>query len=75
VRLLSEGHDKMLGTSTRGDLEVKLEPVPSGGTALEVSADIQVVGKIATFGQAIIRRKAQQTIDGFGKALAAELGG
>jgi carbon monoxide dehydrogenase subunit G len=73
VRLLAEGQEKKLGASTRGELEVKLEPIPSGGTALEIGSDIQVVGKIAAFGQAIIKRKARQVMDGFGQALVAEL--
>ena len=73
VRLASKGEDKLLGASTRGELEVKLEPTPSGGVVLAVGADIQIVGKIAVFGQAIVRRKAKQIMDGFGEALAAEL--
>ena len=73
IRLHSEGQEKKLGASTRAELEVKLEPMPSGGTALEIGADIQVVGKIAAFGQPIIRRKAKQVMDGFGQALVAEL--
>ena len=73
VRLTSKGEDKVLGASTRGELEVKLEPMPSGGTILMVGADIQIIGKIAVFGQAIIKRKAKQIMDGFGQALAAEL--
>ena len=75
VRLASQGQDKTLGASSKGELEVKLEPMPSGATMLEIGADISVVGKIATFGQAIIKRKAQQVMDGFGAALAAELEG
>ena len=73
IRLLSKGQDKVLGASSKGELELTLEPLPSGGTILEIGADISVVGKIATFGQAIIKRKAQQVMDGFGAALAAEL--
>jgi len=75
VRLQSEGQDRKLGTSTRGELEIKLEPNPSGGTVLDIGADIQVVGRIATFGQSVIRRKAQQIMAGFGEALKAELEG
>ena len=73
VRLASKGEGKLLGASTRGELEVKLEPTPSGGVVLAVGADIQIVGKIAVFGQAIVRCKAKQIMDGFGEALAAEL--
>ena len=46
VRLQSEGQDRKLGTSTRGELEIKLEPNPSGGTVLDIGADIQVVGRL-----------------------------
>ena len=73
VRLLAVGKDKKLGASTRTELEVNLEALASGGTALEIVAEIQVVGRIASLGQVPIKRKAQDVIQRFAKAIEAEL--
>ena len=73
VRLTATGKDKKLSASTRGNLEVKLEGLNSGGTGLAITAEIQVMGKIASLGQPIIKRKAQETVDLFAQALAVEL--
>ena len=73
VRLLAVGKDKKLGASTRTELDVQLEALPSGGTALEIVAEIQVVGRIASLGQVPIKRKAQDVIQRFAKAIQAEL--
>ena len=73
VRILALGKDKKLGASTRAELEVQLQGTDSGGTALNIVAEIQVVGKIASLGQVAIKRKAQDVIDRFAEALAAEL--
>ena len=73
VRLLAVGKDKKLGASTRTELDVKLEALASGGTALEIVAEIQVVGRIASLGQVPIKRKAQDVIQRFAQAIGAEL--
>ena len=73
VRLQVRGSDRKLGTSSRGELEVRLEGLDSGATALDIVADIQVTGKVASLGQAAIKRKAQDVVQKFAEALAAEL--
>ena len=73
VRLLAIGKDKKLGASTRAELEVQMEGMDSGGTALQITADIQVIGKIASLGQVAIKRKAQDIVERFAKAIAVEL--
>ena len=73
VRLGVQGSDRKLGTSSRGELEVHLEGLDSGSTALDIAADIQVTGKVASLGQAAIKRKAQDVVQKFAEALAAEL--
>ncbi len=73
IRLLAVGKDRKMGASTRAELDVLLEKTDSGGTALDIVAEIQVVGKIATLGQVAIKRKAQDVIEQFAKAIAAEL--
>ena len=73
VRLRAEGSDRKLGTNSRGELEVRLEGLDSGATALDIAADIQVTGKIASLGQVAIKRKAQGVVQRFAETLAAEL--
>ncbi|MCZ6614842.1 MAG: SRPBCC domain-containing protein [Chloroflexi bacterium] len=73
VRLRAEGSDRKLGTNSRGELEVRLEGLDSGATALDITADIQVTGKIASLGQVAIKRKAQSVVQKFAETLAAEL--
>ena len=73
VRLQASGSDRKLGAFNRVGLEVKLEGTDTGGTALEVTADIQVVGRIASLGQVIIKRKAQEIVERFARAIAEEL--
>ena len=73
VRLQVQGSDRKLGTSSRGELEVRLEGLDSGPTALDIAADIQVTGKVASLRQAAIKRKAQDVVQKFAETLAAEL--
>ena len=73
VRLKAVGADKKMGASNRVELEVKLEELASGGTALDVVADIQVMGRIASLGQVMIKRKAQDVVEKFAKAIAEQL--
>ena len=73
VRLQAQGSDRKLGTSSRGQLEVRLEGLDSGATALDIAADIQVTGKVTSLGQAAIKRKVQDVVQKFAEALAAEL--
>ena len=73
VQLLAVGKDRKLGASTRTELDVQLETMASGGTALGIVAEIQVVGRIASLGQVPIKRKAQDVIQRFAKAIETEL--
>ena len=74
VRLHAAGKDQKLGTSFAGELEVRLQDPDAEGTALDILADIRVVGKIAGLGQVAIKRKAQDIMGRFGQAIVAELG-
>ncbi len=73
VRLRALGADKKMGASNRVELEVTLEPLASGGTGLDVVADIQVMGRIASLGQVMIKRKAHDVVEKFARAIAEQL--
>ena len=73
VKIQAVGNDKKLGASTRTELTVKLEELATGGTSVDVVAEIQVIGKIASLGQVVIRRKAQDVVKKFAQAISQEL--
>ncbi len=75
VQVHVQGKDKKLAASMRGDLEARLQEAGDAGTALDITADIQVTGKIAGLGQVVIKRKSREVIGRFAQAITAELDG
>jgi uncharacterized protein len=66
VTIVCEGKDKLLGSNVRANVRFRLGAVgtSAGGeaTAVDIAADFQVTGRIATFGQRIIAAKAEQVV-------------
>jgi carbon monoxide dehydrogenase subunit G len=73
IRLRASGQDKRLGASQQVMLEVALREVAPRLTALDVTADVQILGKIAALGQFAIKRKAREVVQQFARNVAAEL--
>jgi uncharacterized protein len=59
--LLVEAADKRVGGAVKATMSMKLTP-EGAGTKLEVTTDANVMGRIGDFGQPIIRKKADQTL-------------
>jgi carbon monoxide dehydrogenase subunit G len=59
--LLVEAADKRVGGAVKATMSMKLTPL-GDGSKLEVSTDANVMGRIGDFGQPIIRKKADQTL-------------
>ncbi len=59
--LLVEAADKRVGGAVKATMSMKLTP-QGDGTQLHVSTDANVMGRIGDFGQPIIRKKADQTL-------------
>ncbi len=72
VRLHGTGQDKALGASQQMTLAVTLEP-RGDDTDLVVVADVEVLGKIATLGQFVIKRKAKDVVTKFAQNIQEEL--
>ncbi len=72
VRLRGTGQDRSLGASQQMTLAVTLEP-HDGDTDLVVVADVEVLGKIATLGQFVIKRKAKDVVGKFAQNIQDEL--
>jgi len=72
--LLVEAADKRVGGAVKATMSMKLTP-EGDGSKLEVSTDANVMGRIGDFGQPVIRKKADQTLQevaaNLRKALAA----
>jgi len=71
--LLVEAADKRVGGAVKATMSMKLTP-EGDGTKLEVSTDANVMGRIGDFGQPIIRKKADQTLQEVAANLRKELG-
>ena len=75
IRLQASGQDKRLGASQQVGLEVALRGEAPRVTVLDVTADVQILGKIAALGQFAIKRKARDVVQQFARNVAAELEG
>jgi len=61
VTIVCEGKDKLLGSNVRANVRFQLGD-EGEATAVDIAADFQVTGRIATFGQRIIAAKAEQVV-------------
>ena len=73
IRVLASGQDKRLGASQQVVMTLALRPLGARETLLDVTADVHVLGKIATLGQFAIKRKAKEVLQRFAQNIAAEL--
>lgn len=73
VRIRASGQDKKLGISQQVLLTVDLNETSPGSTRLDVDADLEVVGKVATLGQFAIKRKAADVVKRLSANIEAEL--
>jgi carbon monoxide dehydrogenase subunit G len=74
-RLLARarGRDSVVQSHVKVDLALALLEVDPQRTALQVQADVVVLGKLGTLGHSVIVRKGEEIVDQFALALQAEL--
>lgn len=65
--------DRRLGGTVSAKMTMRLEPAATGGTDLSVHTDAAVLGKLGQFGQAIIKRQADQLMAEFARNVSARL--
>jgi len=70
--LLVEAADKRVGGAVKATMAMKLTG-EGDGSKLEVTTDANVMGRIGDFGQPIIRKKADQTLQEVAANLRKEL--
>lgn len=72
VRSRTRGRDRYTGTTLEVELAVTLEPA-EGGTHLAVESTMQVNGRLATLGYAVVKRKSEEIFAEFARRLRAQL--
>jgi carbon monoxide dehydrogenase subunit G len=73
ARMDAQGSDRRIGGAVNAKMTMRLEPRPDGGTDIAVHTDASVLGKLGQFGQAIIKRQADQMLAEFGRNVSREL--
>jgi carbon monoxide dehydrogenase subunit G len=73
IRLTASGEDPRTGTAQRIAMAVQLRPDGPTASVLDVVADVEITGKLASLGQFAIKRKAKDIVQRFTRNLAAAL--
>jgi carbon monoxide dehydrogenase subunit G len=73
VRMRASGKDVQINSQISVDATLALSPAESGGTVVATQGTYQVVGRVATMGAGVIRKKADKILEEFFANAAAEL--
>jgi carbon monoxide dehydrogenase subunit G len=68
-----EAADKRLRSAVNARMSMQLAPMPDGGTLVQMHTDASVMGKLGEFGQAVMKRKANQIVEEFARNMTREL--
>jgi carbon monoxide dehydrogenase subunit G len=74
ARMDAQAADKRVNGAVNAKMGMKLTERPDGQTDLAIHTDAAILGKLGEFGQAVMRKKADQMIAEFAKNLAKEVG-
>ena len=69
-----EAADRKIRGSVKAKSSMQLNPQSNGSTELTVHADASILGKLGEFGQAVMRRKADQIVGEFARNVAERIG-
>lgn len=67
------GRDHSVGSSLKLRLDLEIIPVADGQTELHLRTDLTILGKIASLGHGVIKRKADDVMTQFAQAVRAAL--
>jgi carbon monoxide dehydrogenase subunit G len=73
VRIVATGHDRRLGASQKVALDVRLKEAGPRETLLNVDAEVEILGKIATLGQFVVKRKVKEVVSRFTENVRKQL--
>ena len=73
VRMRASGKDVQINSQITVDATLSLRPTDDGGTVVSTEGTYQVVGRVATMGAGVIRKKADKILEEFFTNAAREL--
>jgi carbon monoxide dehydrogenase subunit G len=72
--MTAEGTDKRIGGAVRAKMTMSVKEVSPSQTELTVDTDANIGGRLGEFGGAVIKKKADQTMEQFAKNISAQVG-
>lgn len=75
LRAQGTGEDASVASSLKQTSEIFLTSTPEGGTELRIKVNVDVLGRLGTFGLSVMKTKADRMWDEFGKNLAERIDG
>jgi carbon monoxide dehydrogenase subunit G len=73
LRAEGTGEDASVASSLKQQTEVFLTPTSDGGTELRIKVQVDVLGRLGTFGLSVMKTKADRLWDEFGANLKARI--
>ena len=72
--MTAEGADKRIGGAVRAKMTMSVRELSPSETELTVDTDANILGRLGEFGGAVIKKKADQTMEQFAKNIRTEVG-
>ena len=73
IKARAAGKDSKIAASMRQQIELQLKENPGQGTELNFKTDVSILGKLATLGHWIIKKKADEVMEQFVSRMKAQL--
>jgi uncharacterized protein len=72
--MTAEGSDKRIGGAVRAKMTMQVRELSPTETELSVDTDANIGGRLGEFGGAVIKKKADQTMEQFAKNISTQVG-
>jgi carbon monoxide dehydrogenase subunit G len=72
--MTAEGNDRRIGGAVRAKMTMTVKELSADQTELTVDTDANIGGRLGEFGGAVIKKKADQTMEQFAKNISAQIG-
>jgi carbon monoxide dehydrogenase subunit G len=72
--LTAEGADKRIGGAVRAKMTMNVRELSANETELTVDSDVNVLGRLGEFGGAVIKKKADQSMEQFAQNIRTQVG-
>ena len=75
IKAKAAGKDSKIAASMKQQIDLQFKEVPGEGTELKFKTDVSILGKLATLGHWIIKKKADEVMEQFVSRMKAQLEG